>query len=231
MQIKFIGTGGAFDVEYGNSSAWIEYKGKNILLDCGFSIYSKLVEHDLIHKIDYILITHLHDDHAGSLATTLLHRKHKSKVNKPIELLCPNKAFQGLVHRFFSFTLLEPLKYFEYASLNDFDGIEAIETTGFHKEDMASFAYLFKEPERLTVYSGDLGNPNPLFKVLAKRQETNIRVFHDVNFQDTNGVHTHYKDLHRYLDEYEIYGYHHNPKNAPSDNKVPLITQFPQFIL
>src|SRR4030095_1587723 len=67
MLLQFLGTGGAFNPEYGNSAALIRCNGKSILIDCGFTVFAKLKEFNLFNQIDYILITHLHNDHTGSL--------------------------------------------------------------------------------------------------------------------------------------------------------------------
>lgn len=231
MQIKFIGTGGAFDYEYGNSAAWVQFNGKNILIDCGFSIYPKLAQLDLIKDIDFVLITHLHDDHVGSLSTTFLHRKHNLSEPRPITLLYPTESYREELDQFFSMILVDPSMYYTYAPLADFPGLEAIETSGYHKEHLSSFAYLFKEERSLTVYSGDLGNADWLFDKLKQRDENKIRVFHDISFQMENNVHAFYKSLFKYVDDYEIYGYHHDPTLEPDDNIIPLVSNFPQFMI
>ena len=75
MELKFLGTGGAFDWECGNSSALVSFKGETILIDCGCVVYQQLCRLNLIDKIDAILITHFHDDHVGSLSSILAHRR------------------------------------------------------------------------------------------------------------------------------------------------------------
>jgi len=56
-----------FDVKQGDSSLITGSDGKNILIDCGLdgaSVCSFLAMH-CIRKIDLLILTHLHDDHAG----------------------------------------------------------------------------------------------------------------------------------------------------------------------
>jgi|GEM_PF-5625027 len=66
MNCKFIGTGGALDYQFGNASMIIDLPTR-VLVDCGPSIYPKLMEKNLLETFDYLLLTHLHGDHVGSI--------------------------------------------------------------------------------------------------------------------------------------------------------------------
>lgn len=70
---KFIGSGDAFNVELGNTSAYIIIDKTLILFDCGSTVFSRIIELNLLNNIDHvsILITHTHTDHIGSLATLI----------------------------------------------------------------------------------------------------------------------------------------------------------------
>jgi phosphoribosyl 1,2-cyclic phosphodiesterase len=83
MKIKQLGNGGAFDYDKTNSSFLIdigtEEKRSLILFDCGYNVFSKLRElekedKDIIKDIDLIWISHLDDDHIGSLKTLIYYR-------------------------------------------------------------------------------------------------------------------------------------------------------------
>jgi ribonuclease BN (tRNA processing enzyme) len=82
MIIEVIGVGGAFSYELGNSSvlAWDNSYKSAILFDCGSTVFSDLrkkeqqEKRDIISKIDSVFISHLHDDHYGSVATLLEYR-------------------------------------------------------------------------------------------------------------------------------------------------------------
>lgn len=83
MKIKQLGNGGAFDYDKTNSSFLIDIgtdeKRSLILFDCGYNVYSKLRElekedKDIIKDIDCIWISHLDDDHVGSLKTLIYYR-------------------------------------------------------------------------------------------------------------------------------------------------------------
>lgn len=231
MHIKFIGTGGAFDHELGNSSALVALDGNHILIDCGYSIYPRLVEKGVIDSIDYLLITHLHDDHAGSLATTILHRMHMGHRPGKMTILYPDQAYKEQVCAYLSFSLVDPKDYVRFLPIQEVSGIGAIDTTNLHKSGMQSFAYYFYNEAEIMLYSGDIGRPEVLFQFLDQQAVPNVRVFHEMSFVRMEGVHTFYKDLMPFLDRYDIYAYHLDPRNEPEDNRVPLVCQQEELML
>lgn len=67
--LKFLGVGSCLNPLLGNTSAYIKKERSLLLIDCGSSIFSRIVEVNLLSGIKdvYILITHMHTDHVGSL--------------------------------------------------------------------------------------------------------------------------------------------------------------------
>ena len=230
MQIKFLGTGGAFDYDLGNSAAIVTLNEKNILVDCGNSVYRKLRECKLASHIDYILITHFHDDHVGSLNSTILHHKYFSDPSRPAKILIPAPEFQDLLGWFISFGMPHPERYVDFIPLEEVPGIKAIDTFGMHIQNMQSYAYLFEDEGEVLAYSGDLGDPDIVFEHLKDVKGKNIRVFHEMSFKQTEGVHAYYKDLEKYVSKYDIFAYHMDHRKEPTDNKVPLVANFPDLI-
>ena len=71
--LNFIGTESGFGNN--NNSAYIEIDNEFILIDCGFTVFKQLKE-----KIDFkkynkinVIITHIHNDHCGSLSQLILY--------------------------------------------------------------------------------------------------------------------------------------------------------------
>jgi ribonuclease BN (tRNA processing enzyme) len=222
MQIKFLGTGGAFDVDYLNSSALLDFRGTHILIDCGFTVYPTLVQKNLINKVTHILLTHLHNDHCGSLANLLLHKSIVEKVKPPV-ILYPTEQFKNQLFKFLKIQLKDPDKYADFVALENFEGILAIDTYGQHSEGFQSFAYIFEEGDERIAYSGDLGKPEALFEKLEKMSSMRTCVFHDITFNPANTGHTYYKKLLPYLSTSEVYGYHCDPTENPDDNPIRLV--------
>lgn len=87
VDINFLGIGGAFDIEEGTASALLKTKsGKLLLIDCGYTAYSKLRKKGLIGDIDKVFVTHTHEDHISSLSTLVYDRFFLH--NKTTEIEC-----------------------------------------------------------------------------------------------------------------------------------------------
>lgn len=221
MQIKFLGTGGAFDVDYLNSAALLEFRDMNILLDCGFTVFPTLVQKNLVHKADYILLTHLHNDHCGSLATLLLYKNIIEKSERPI-LLYPSEQFRQQLLSFLQLQIRDIDKYADFLPLEQVDGVTCIDTFGQHAENMQTYAFVFEDEYRL-AYSGDLGKPDALFDKLGKMPSMPTHVYHDITFNSLNTGHTYYKKLLPYMNGYDLFGYHCDPTENPADNPIRLV--------
>jgi len=221
MQINFLGTGGAFDTEFLNSAALLEFRNMNILLDCGFTVYTQLVKKNLTHKVDFILLTHLHNDHCGSLATLLLHKKILEKSARPV-ILYPSEQFRQQIYAFLQLQISDVEKYVDFIPLDQYSGNICIDTYGQHAENMQTYAYVFEDEYRI-AYSGDLGKPEALFDKLEKLPSMPTCVYHDITFNPNNTAHTYYKKLLPYLNGYDLFGYHCNPTENPPDNPIRLV--------
>ena len=222
MEIKFIGTGGAFDIEYKNSSALVTQGETTTLIDCGFTVLPELVRKGVVENIDRIVITHLHDDHVGSLSGFLLYRKHVLGLN-PITLVYPNEPFRDQIKGLLSYSLGAPVEYLRFQSISEVSDLGEIDTFGLHVPGMQTWAYYFLEGSESMVYSGDLGNGNILFDSVEELGLKDPLIFHELSFKKKNLAHTHYTELTHRLDKYRIFGYHCDPKENPADNKVPLV--------
>ena len=71
--LKFLGNDSGFGNK--NNSAYFEDKGEFFLLDCGFAVFGIIKERfDFSqYKNINIVITHLHNDHAGSLSQVVMY--------------------------------------------------------------------------------------------------------------------------------------------------------------
>ncbi|MFQ9702485.1 MAG: MBL fold metallo-hydrolase [Enterocloster clostridioformis] len=57
----------------GNTSAWFEADGCLFLVDCGETVYELLMKRSSLREYRqiYVLLTHLHADHVGSLGSLI----------------------------------------------------------------------------------------------------------------------------------------------------------------
>ncbi|HYG40283.1 MAG TPA: MBL fold metallo-hydrolase [Cytophagales bacterium] len=229
MEIKFIGVGGAFDTNYINSSAIVTLNGKRYLVDCGHSVFPQLVQKGVADKIDAVIITHLHDDHIGSLSSFAFYTYHM--LGRKLKILLPDHTtFKEKFFQLVSLTMVRYQNYLDFVAI-DKSEIEPIETTNLHSQGMETFSFLFYEGNQMIAYSGDLGHPDFLFQEIGKRNinTSTLTIFHDTSFY-RNTAHAYYQDLMKWKDQFNIYSYHCNPEQNPSDNMLPLVFNSPYFL-
>ena len=150
--LRFLGYGAAFNPMLGNTSAYFE-KDKNLyLIDCGELVFHKLYEKDLLNEYEniYVLITHMHADHIGSLGSLISYTYFVMK--KKITVIHPNNKL----------VLLLDLTGIDRAAYNikvcheiEIDEI-SIQAIGVkHADDMDCYGYIITNNERTIYYSGD----------------------------------------------------------------------------
>lgn len=224
-EIAFIGAGGAHDIALGNSAALLRWEGQTFLLDCGFTVYPRLVEKGLIEKIDAICVTHLHDDHIGSLSALLYHRHFLSKL-PPIPVLVGVPELYAKLYTYLHFLMGAVEQFAQLVGPEGFpDLIEAIPTSGLHMPHMPSAAYLFKGANGYLLYSGDIGVPVPVLQQPGwVEAHQPLWVFHDVAFKRVP-THCYYEDLYPWVGQVELWGYHCDPAQAPGDLRFSLVHQ------
>ena len=229
MDIKFLGTGGAFEPAYYNAAAILNFREKTILIDAGFTVYPRLVQLNLLFSFDYILLTHLHNDHCGSLANILLHRYFYGDGSKPV-ILYQTEAFKAQIQDFLRIQLKDPEKYADFAACDTVNGLTILDTFGRHAEDFQSYSSIWDENEKRLVYSGDLRQADFLFAHLLTLPALPTVVLHDISFNAENKGHAHYTMLQPYQSAYTIFGYHCDPTQSPADNTIPLVHNQPGYM-
>lgn len=161
MVIDFLGIGSAWNVEQDNTSAYIKKDNKMILIDCGETIARKIIKENILEDIDelYILISHTHSDHVGSLGTLLFY----STYNKGIKnnLVLPNnkeyinnlKAYLKLVD------ISSEVKFIDANTLKEtfkFKTFHILKAT--HVKRLPCYCFVFEDEENLIYYSADNSN-------------------------------------------------------------------------
>jgi ribonuclease BN (tRNA processing enzyme) len=229
-KIKFLGTGGAFDYKYGSSAAVVWHNERTFLIDCGPSVYTSLCENKLIDSIDYILLTHLHGDHVGSLFSLIAHLKVHCSPPREAVILYPTESFRTLLATFLKYWFPEPDAYISFVPLANVIGVGFLDTSNLHVRGIDSYAYFFVSTEQLLFYSGDIGDIETSAAFLRTRDEDDIVVFHEMHYRKTKS-HIYYRDLMERLAGYRVYGYHVDPTKLPLDNTIPLVANTPELLL
>lgn len=228
LAIKFVGTGGAFDVAYHNSACIVRHGRQQFLIDCGHAIFPRLVTLGLATQIDAVLITHLHDDHVGSLSTFILY--HQIILNKGrLPIYVPNAAFKDMLIGMLAYSLGDVTARVDFRYCTEVVGLGYIDTFGRHVPDMQTFAFYFTDGERSIVYSGDNGDPDFLVTQLQALDLPQPTLYHEIFFHFRLAAHAYYQDLMRLSASLPIIGYHCDPDQAPADNTIPLVANLPEL--
>ena len=188
-ELGFLGIGSAFNTELGNTSAFLKKNNSVILIDCGGTIFHRLQELSLLDGVEklYIVITHTHPDHVGSLGEVIFYSYYilKHKLN----IFFPNKE---LIEEFLnSIGVTSEMYNLNSLAVVDFNDLQLGKVSieflpGTHVDTIPSFGFIMKQNGRVFYYSGDANNLNT--NILDKLKNGQIyRIFQDTCGLDYEG--------------------------------------------
>ena len=160
MKLNFLGRGSAFNPKEGNTSAYFIENNELFLIDCGETVFTKLIQKDLLNNINNInvLITHTHSDHIGSLGSLVMYSYYYLK--KPLNIIITKDAkylrnIEGILKGFgctnemYNYILEK-----EYDNkFISFEKIRYIETK--HCDELNCYGIIFVTNNGIVYYSGD----------------------------------------------------------------------------
>jgi len=253
LDIKFIGIGGAFDVEEGESSAIFETRlGKKFLIDCGHTSYVYLKKKKITQEIDRVFITHTHSDHISGLSTLIYDRYYIHKLVTNIE------CSEGVANMLKDYLRVcgHPDEQFTINTENVFiedEGISItkIDTTGHHwpapgfSNSGLLFHFSVGENYAVVIYSGDINVPivdlmdESVYPFVFEKPE-NVFIFHDMtSLVHEQNPHTNWSLLIPVLEKFNnLYTYHHGQdtierinQESPVMAATSLIVQGENFVI
>lgn len=181
MELRFLGKGAAFYPLYGNTNAYFHKNGDLFLLDCGEGTYAELYRRgELEHTGEvYVLVTHLHADHVGSLGSLISYffcvLKKKIHIIHPEVSIVKLLEFEGVGKESYLYE-----NHFPYEA----DGVRAETVKVPHADNMNCYGYILTDEESCCYYSGDAAEIPK--KVLSDFLEGKI----DKIYQDTSSHET-----------------------------------------
>ena len=183
--LKFIGIGSAFNTKWGNTSAFIKKNNGLFLFDCGGTVFHRLQELSLFGGVKnlYIVITHTHPDHVGSLGEVIFYCYYILGCKPTV--FFPNR---DLIEKFFAYIGVSKDMYVldsrEKSGVIDKDcgdvSIEFLAVT--HVETIPAYGFIMKQETGTFYYSGDTNNISQ--EVLTRFQNGEF----DQVYQDTCGL-------------------------------------------
>lgn len=151
LELKFLGNGAAFYPILGNTNAFFTAGDDLFFLDFGESAFEKVFRmFDLTryHRV-WVLLTHLHADHCGSLASMLSYMHcvlHKEvTIVHPVDTVVRLLDMEGIGHEFYSYL----------PALPEDCPVEAQPVSVPHAADMRAFGYILRYDGDSVYYSGD----------------------------------------------------------------------------
>ncbi len=163
--LKFLGRDSGFGKL--NNSAYYEERDKFILIDCGYTVFNILKEKFDLNKykeID-IIITHLHNDHAGSLSQLILYLWFI--YNKKANIICKCNN----IKEYLSITGVPEEAYYLTDQLKDFKFIKTE-----HVKYLDSYGFEIKLNNKNIVYTSDTAKIDAFLSYIKKAQELYIDV-------------------------------------------------------
>lgn len=179
--LNFVGVGSAFNTALGNTSAWMRKDNRLMLIDCGGSVFERLLGQELLKGITAlnVCITHTHGDHVGSLGDLVLYCHFILKIKPVIRHPEPMRIRSLLT----IFGVPEECYSLEDSTKVTLSGwMEALFVPLEHADTMPSYGLLIKMPKMSLWYSGDSK------EVPVEILESFLRGEIDVFYQDTSGL-------------------------------------------
>lgn len=152
--LTFTGTGSTHCMELGNCCAFMSCGKDLVLLDCGEDTFASPLLQQALHGCRgeiWCLLTHLHGDHAGSLATLCLYSA--AELGKRVRICYPSSGAAALLN--LMGVLPEYIELYVHFPLQLSGGLIAYPVPTEHVDWMECYGYLLQTAEGSCYYSGD----------------------------------------------------------------------------
>ncbi|EKQ58232.1 MULTISPECIES: MBL fold metallo-hydrolase [unclassified Clostridium] len=157
-ELNFLGAGSAFNTKLGNTSAFIKQDNSLLLIDCGGTVFHKLQESKILDGINkiYVVITHTHPDHVGSLGDLIFYSHYILKTN--INILFPEeKLIRDFLANIGVSEEMYAIKSLRNINITD-DKLGEFYMEFFpasHSDSIPAFGFTLNLDGKIIYYSGD----------------------------------------------------------------------------
>jgi len=152
MKLSFLGYGAAFYPAFGNTSAYFIIDNVLFILDCGETTFERIYDKVDFKNVDrvYVIITHMHSDHVGSLGSLISYNycifKRRIYVVYPEKHIIMLLKLMGIDDGFYHYIGCDE----ELPC-----GIKLQPVKVCHVDNMTSYGYIINDGKNNIYYSGD----------------------------------------------------------------------------
>lgn len=189
--LKFSGIGSAFNLEEGSNSAYFTISNTLYLIDCGETTF-----HSMMKLVDFkrfddvvILITHVHNDHIGSLGTLISYLYLIDGIK--VTVIHPSKILYGILDDMGISPDFYNQKQ-ESSIIGNSVTVRFLETT--HASDMDCYGLEITGNDQTIYYSGD-SNTISTYTINKLKEGTYAKVYQDITINPNSGGHLYYGKL------------------------------------
>ncbi|MDR2952605.1 MAG: MBL fold metallo-hydrolase [Treponema sp.] len=181
INLRFLGLGAAFYPALKNTNALFTLGGDLYLLDCGETAFAQLRDSPELVKASRIIavITHLHSDHVGSLATLIAYSRFVLKKN--VTVLFPHEDITCLLK-------IMAIERPWYTWIPAYETGENISIKAYEVEHVSTlrcYGYLFGLGDEHIYYSGDAKHvPQEIIDLFFEGKVN--RIYQDVAIEERN---------------------------------------------
>lgn len=187
MDLIFLGRGSAFNTSEGNNSAYFIDKNELFLIDCGESIFERIIERNLLYDISCVnvMISHTHSDHVGSIGSLIMYCYYVLKIGVNIIVSRDSLYNDDIVDLARIFGCTPDMYRIVYVEdYNNkytlFNSVKYVKTN--HVLQISSYGILFNTDNGIVYYSGDTSDLDNIFDLI------NSGVVIDKIYVDTTSV-------------------------------------------
>lgn len=193
MELSFLGRGSAFNTAQGNTAAFLREGSRLLLLDCGETVFSRLLACRLLDGVSEIVaaISHLHSDHCGSLGSLFHYCRYMLGIELRLVLPdCP--AYAQDLRTLLRLYGAEPDGQRGFIRDGSDLGFAAFERFDMaptrHAGEMPCFSFVMETAGGGVFYSGDTASPDT-FCAFMRAHPGFERAYIDVTASGAGGVH------------------------------------------
>ena len=176
--LNFLGTESGFGNN--NNSAYFEIDNEFVLIDCGFTVFKQLkdnIDFKRYNKIN-VIITHMHNDHCGSLSQLILYLWFVYGTKTNIITKCKNMN---------TYLEITGTTKEAYEITDSYNNLFFIETE--HVRELDCYGFKLQIKEKNIIFTGDTKDINSFLEYMNDTNELYIDV------SKNGGVHLKFEEI------------------------------------